>query len=221
MRRLQDNVFIDHVMGFTVMALITRDGEGRLLAGLAFCSPVDRLSGEWSREKGMALCAKRAADPETQLHFRGLFSVKDYLLGAIMKGHSYVPDSISRRALKEARKALDKKVQVGHKRAARPKEAIYRFEVDCGRQGMIEGIFSASPEELEGIYGFTQYFHDEVGKHSEIKVTYDETYFTTVSDDPAAVKMFNDIGAGNGINPLTYDTDALEAWREEQQAEAA
>ncbi len=45
---------------------------------------------------------------------------------------------------------------------------LYKFHWDCGRMGDLEGLFFASPEEVEELEGKEVYFGEVLGKHSEV-----------------------------------------------------
>ena len=219
MRKIDDTTFVDQVMGYTVMALVQPTSPGTFAVGLAFCSPIDRLAGAWSREDGKKICQGRIEEGlHKSLVFREHLDVRDYVLEAIKWDHPYVPDAISRRVLREARRTLDRKAKT--RRPQEPAQAVWRFEVDCGRMGMLEGIFTATQQELEAIYGYTQFVHDVLGKHSEIQVAYEAGHFTKVSDNATAVRVFDATVGEQGINPLTYDQGQLADWLEGRQEAA-
>ena len=214
MRTLNDSVMVDDVMGFAVMTkMIDRK------VALAFCAPVDRLSGEWDREHGLGLCASRAKEGLT-LDYDPHYQVKDYVLEAIKADHGYVPDIISKRVLKLARGVLNQKDSTNKKRAqkATSGEAIYRFHVNCGRLGALEGTFTSTKDDIEALYGYKQIFHDVLAQHSEIAVTYEAKHFTALTEDTESVRVFNELIGGSGINPLNYDEDGVTEWLEREAA---
>lgn len=81
---------------------------------------------------------------------------------------------------------------------------IYRFEFDCGRMGELHGIFVASAQEIEQVYGKVACFSDVLGKHSEINVTLGPSVIGLVTDDPAVVATFSKYNMETGYNPLVY-----------------
>lgn len=94
-------VDLDHILGFAVMAC---HFDGRV--GLAFCSPVDRARGRWSRDEGVSRCADRVHYEATTLVHHASWTVRDYVVDAVLRGHAYVPDLIRIRIRRGARAAL-------------------------------------------------------------------------------------------------------------------
>lgn len=80
---------------------------------------------------------------------------------------------------------------------------LWKFELDWGRMGTLEGLFVSEPEPLMELIGKEIYFGECLGKHSEVV-------------DKMEMYMFNDLGApadviswfecnfphGFGTNPL-------------------
>lgn len=60
---------------------------------------------------------------------------------------------------------------------------LWHWEIDCGREGHLEGLFVADKAEVEKAFGKTLAFHDVLGKHSEIIVDFDPDDVTLISDD--------------------------------------
>lgn len=91
---------------------------------------------------------------------------------------------------------------------------LYSFYWDCGRMGSLDGMFVASPEEVENAIGREAYFGEVLGKHSEISGTIEEDHITLVSDDQEKVKWLVEVTGGfptiNGFNPLEYIEDYVE-----------
>lgn len=87
-------------------------------------------------------------------------------------------------------------------------KTVYGFYADCGRMGSLEGLFVATPEEVENLYGKTIHFGEALGKHSEISLKMDESNFTKRSDDPEKVawliSIFDSETTLCGYNPLDY-----------------
>lgn len=88
---------------------------------------------------------------------------------------------------------------------------LYRFFVDCGRSGYLEGLFVAQPEELNEAYGTTLYFGEVLGKHSEVTVKFDPEDITLISEDKEFVKKLVEIVGVNvsGFNPLSYYNEQM------------
>ena len=92
-------------------------------------------------------------------------------------------------------------------------EKLYYYKVDRGRSGVVEGLFVASPEELDKIVKHTIHFGEVLGKHSEVSVDFTLDDFQVVSHDPVLVnklrKAFSKKKASRpnslvGHNPLDY-----------------
>ena len=85
---------------------------------------------------------------------------------------------------------------------------LYNFYWDCGRMGSLDGLFVASPEEVEDAIGRSAYFGEVLGKHSEISGTVNHDDITLVSDDQEKVKWLVEVTGGSttisGFNPLEY-----------------
>lgn len=88
---------------------------------------------------------------------------------------------------------------------------LVNFHVDAGRMGSLDGHFITTPAKLELIKGLPSvWFHDVLGKHSEIEVDFGgDDVMTVVSDDQdfiyKAAKIFKaDQKTGHlmGFNPF-------------------
>jgi hypothetical protein len=88
-------------------------------------------------------------------------------------------------------------------------ESIYRFYVDCGRHGALNGTFAATPEDVAFACGKTVYFSEPWGKHSGVEVTFEADMFTVVSSEPAEVATFNRLDLRSGECPLGLLHDAI------------
>ena len=47
-------------------------------------------------------------------------------------------------------------------------KVLVHFEWDCGRQGMVDGLFVTTQEKIDAAIGTEVYFGEILGKHSEI-----------------------------------------------------
>lgn len=85
---------------------------------------------------------------------------------------------------------------------------LYSFYWDCGRMGDLQGLFVATPEQVENAIGRQAYFGEVLGKHSEISGTVNEKDITLVSDDQEKVKWLLEVTGGfetiSGFSPLQY-----------------
>lgn len=90
------------------------------------------------------------------------------------------------------------------------KKGVYKFHVDMGRQGELEGIFVAEASEIEEIIGKDVYFGEVLGKHSDVGGEIEEDEITLITDDPVVVEVFEKHKLRSGINPLGYYYDQKE-----------
>ena len=85
---------------------------------------------------------------------------------------------------------------------------LYSFYWDCGRMGDLQGLFVATPEQIESAIGRQAYFGEVLGKHSEIYGSIDRENITLVSNDHEKVKWLLEVTGGwdtiSGFNPLEY-----------------
>lgn len=83
-------------------------------------------------------------------------------------------------------------------------KAVYKFYQDFRRQGDMQSIFLATPDEVEKAMGKRAYFGEALGKHSEVWCDLHEGNITLVSDSPDVVKVITDHQLTSGRNPLYY-----------------
>jgi hypothetical protein len=86
-------------------------------------------------------------------------------------------------------------------------KVLVAFGWDCGRQGMLEGLFVTTQEKIDASIGKEVYFGEVLGKHSEIFGPLKREDFIVKSDDPAFIdKLVEIIGSGNisGYNPFDF-----------------
>lgn len=96
------------------------------------------------------------------------------------------------------------------------KYILVQFYFDAYRMGSLSGHFITTHAKLEAIKRLpAAYYHDVLGKHSEIRVQFDDPkLFTVVSEDQAfiaeAARVFKaDQGSGHllGFDPFWYVCD--------------
>lgn len=85
--------------------------------------------------------------------------------------------------------------------------AIYKFFYDCGREGILEGIFTEESENVSSIYGETINFGEVLGKHSDIICEIDIGDINLITNDKNAVEMFEKYQLETGYNPFVYLSD--------------
>ena len=88
-------------------------------------------------------------------------------------------------------------------------KSIYKFEVDCGRMGSLQGTFTAEPEDIAFAVGKTVYFDEPFGKHSSASPTLAADQFSIVSSDPAEVATFERLNLSSGDCPLGLLHDSI------------
>jgi hypothetical protein len=83
-------------------------------------------------------------------------------------------------------------------------KTLYRFELDCGRMGTLEGVFVADDSIVTASLGKTVYFGEVLGKHSEVMCTLEEGHFTLLSQDSNVCDIIEEYIGSTGYNPLSY-----------------
>jgi len=82
---------------------------------------------------------------------------------------------------------------------------VYKFDVDLGRGYEVEGLFVATPDEVDAAMGKTAQFGEICGKHSDMFVDLEASQFGAITSDPAIVAFVEStLGGGTGYNPLDY-----------------
>lgn len=84
---------------------------------------------------------------------------------------------------------------------------LYKFYWDCGRMGGLEGIFVATPEEVENLYDKEIYFGEVLGKYSEIYGTLTSEDITVISVDQEKIEWLTTVFGSytiSGYNPIDY-----------------
>lgn len=89
---------------------------------------------------------------------------------------------------------------------------LFRYGLDCGRMGFVEGLFICTQEEVDNAIGRNVYFGEILGKHSEICGTLDASEIDCISEDQEKVEwLFNLLGHSvSGYNPLEYIEEEYE-----------
>ena len=83
---------------------------------------------------------------------------------------------------------------------------LYRYSIDYGRMGDIEGVFFSTDEELKTAKGKEVYLDDVLGKHSEIVFDFDPDILEEIVLPDDVIKiLFDAVGKNvSGINPLEF-----------------
>lgn len=82
---------------------------------------------------------------------------------------------------------------------------LYRYYLDCGRMGELEGVIVLTPDDLVNHAGKTVCFGEVLGKHSDI---YDEDWVNNLellTNDQDFINRALEFGViPSGYNPLSY-----------------
>ena len=86
-------------------------------------------------------------------------------------------------------------------------KAIYKLNLDCGREGSLYGIFIADKEYVDVLVNndIEVYFGEILGKHSDISLTINDTDLELITDDVKVIDMFEEYELSTGINPFDYN----------------
>ena len=86
---------------------------------------------------------------------------------------------------------------------------LYAYYADCGRQGILQGLFIATAGDVQAAIGKDVYFGEVLGKHSEVEGTLEASEITLVSTDQGKVEWLLSLLGHNvsGINPLNHIAD--------------
>jgi hypothetical protein len=86
------------------------------------------------------------------------------------------------------------------------KEAVFKLDYSCGRQGDLDGVFIATLEQVDVLVeeGIEIYFGEVLGKHSEIYGPIDDGEIIFITDDEKVVKLMLQYDLTMGHNPFNY-----------------
>ena len=86
---------------------------------------------------------------------------------------------------------------------------LWKYFIDCGRHGEIDGLFVATQEEIDSAIGRNVFFDEPLGKHSAIAGIIEPGEITLVTDDQHTIKTLEAITGKTicGYNPLDYITN--------------
>ena len=96
------------------------------------------------------------------------------------------------------------------------KLAIYKFYLDYGRNGEIEGIFLANPNHVKILIDseLTVNFGEVLGRFSSVTSKITDKMLSFITDNEEAVNMFEHYNLSSGFNPFYYpviiDYDTIE-----------
>jgi hypothetical protein len=85
-------------------------------------------------------------------------------------------------------------------------KAIYKMEIDFGRQGELTGVFVAEKSKVVELIELGQevYFGEVLGKHSDVNVEIEDGHITMITDNEEAVKLVEEHGLSTGYDPFDY-----------------
>jgi hypothetical protein len=85
---------------------------------------------------------------------------------------------------------------------------LYKFHWDCGRQGCVEGIFSADDATVKAAIGQDVHFGEILGKHSEVYGPLEKKDLKVLTDDEPFIARAMQYGlVPSGYNPLEHLTE--------------
>lgn len=84
------------------------------------------------------------------------------------------------------------------------KQGVYKFIADCGRMGIMEGVFIASRRDIADINGTEVHFGEALGKHSDVSIFMGPDVLTLLTEDKAAVALVSEHNLSSGYNPFDY-----------------
>lgn len=97
------------------------------------------------------------------------------------------------------------------------KKALYKLHFDCGRQGILTGLFVQDPSKVKKLVDSKEeiYFGEALGKHSEIIGPLGDVDYTFITDDPKVIKVVEEFELETGIDPIqTYIDDCADQGKE-------
>jgi hypothetical protein len=90
---------------------------------------------------------------------------------------------------------------------------LFKFYWDCGRMGILDGLFIATQEQVDDIIGKNVYFGEVLGKHSEIEGIVEKDEIKLISDNFKLVTKLEKIFDSEtlcGYNPVHIYKELLE-----------
>lgn len=85
-------------------------------------------------------------------------------------------------------------------------KCLYRLTFDCGRMGVLHGLFAATQHEVDAAMGREVYFGEVLGKHSEIYGPLAPSDLQRIDVDSSLVESLSAVlgDTWSGYNPLRY-----------------
>jgi hypothetical protein len=84
------------------------------------------------------------------------------------------------------------------------KEALFKMNFDCGRQGSLKSVFISTKEKVKYLIDnkLEVYFGEVLGKHSEVFGTFESKEITFITSDENVLNVVKEHGLCNGIDPI-------------------
>ena len=81
---------------------------------------------------------------------------------------------------------------------------LYKFEVDFGRQGSLDGLFVSNESDFNMIIGKNVYFGEALGKHSDVEEVMTKEMFEVIELPDEVLDILEEkIGTTlSGFNPV-------------------
>lgn len=100
-------------------------------------------------------------------------------------------------------------------------KAVYKLNINCGRQGTLEGLFIAKKAHVEELINskIGVYFGEVLGKHSEIFGSISAEELKMISDAPEIIKLIEEYKLENGYNPFHYTATDVDEGEEDLTVE--
>jgi hypothetical protein len=85
-------------------------------------------------------------------------------------------------------------------------KAVYKLNLDCGRQGTLRGLFIAKKKHVKLLLEnkLEVYFGEVLGKHSEIYGEIEEKHIVIISDSQDVIDVIETHQLENGFSPFDY-----------------
>lgn len=86
------------------------------------------------------------------------------------------------------------------------KKGIYKFSIDFGRSGDLQGVFIATDQQVKKLISskIEVYFGEILGKHSEFWSAIEKKHIKLLTEDIHAIEVVEKYDLSNGINPFKY-----------------
>ena len=81
---------------------------------------------------------------------------------------------------------------------------LYKYSEHFGSQGMLEGLFFATAQDMQSMMNKEIYFGEVLGKHSEVETIIKKDSVTLITDDAEEVQRLQKLGIQVGIDLTDY-----------------